>query len=177
MRPVGGGANVNVADQVTLSRIILTPVVVALWLAHAPKWHWIGLVVFIIAGMTDFVDGRLARHASKTTHFGAYMDPLADKILVLGSGLALIASNRLSVWIVLILLLREFAITGLRSILPAGTTMGASAVAKWKTTGQLFALGASAVLTGMVPIVFWVVALTLTIWSGIEYFYRYWPRA
>ncbi len=166
----------NAADQVTLSRVVLTPAVVAMWLVPAPRWHWIGLAVFIVAGVTDFIDGRLARHASNTTRFGAYMDPLADKILVLGSGLALIASDRLSVWILFILLLRELAVTGLRSVLPPGTTMGASRVAKWKTTSQLFALGASAVLTGVVPDGLWVLALALTVWSGGEYFYHYWPR-
>jgi CDP-diacylglycerol--glycerol-3-phosphate 3-phosphatidyltransferase len=103
---------VNLADQVTLSRVILTPIIVAMWLSSHAQWHWIGLAVFIIAGLTDFVDGRLARRADHTTRFGAYMDPLADKILVLGAALALVSTGRLSVWIVLIILLREFAVTG-----------------------------------------------------------------
>ncbi len=167
----------NLADQVTLSRVVLTPIVVAMWLNPQPQWHWIGLAVFIVAGLTDFVDGRLARRADHTTRFGAYMDPLADKILVLGSGLALVSTGRLSVWLLLILLFRELAVTGLRSVLPAGSTMAASRIAKWKTTVQMVAIGASAVLAGLLPDVLWAGAVALTLWSGGEYFYRYWPKA
>ncbi|WP_053958790.1 CDP-diacylglycerol--glycerol-3-phosphate 3-phosphatidyltransferase [Sulfobacillus thermosulfidooxidans] len=166
----------NVADYVTLSRVVLTPVVIACWLEPSAQWHWFGLAIFIVAGLTDFIDGRLARHLTHTTRVGSYLDPLADKILVLGAGLALIATGRLSAWLLFIVLLRELAITGLRSVLPPGTTMAASYPAKWKTTSQLFALGASAVLGGWVADGFWAVAIILTIWTGWEYFYHYWPK-
>ncbi len=166
----------KVADYVTLSRVVLTPVVMACWVAPSSQWHWIGLVVFIVAGLTDFADGRLARYSAHTTRIGSYLDPLADKILVLGSSLALVSGGRLSMWIVFVILLRELAITGLRSVLPPGTTMAASYPAKWKTTAQLFALGASAVLIGWIPDLLWGVAIVLTVWTGGEYFYHYWPK-
>jgi CDP-diacylglycerol--glycerol-3-phosphate 3-phosphatidyltransferase len=146
------------------------------WNLGPTHWHWIGLIIFIVAALTDFADGRLARRAAQTTRLGAYLDPLADKILVLGASLALISQGRLSIWIVFILLLRELAIMGLRSVLPSDTTMAASYAAKWKTTAQLVALGASAVLSGWVPDALWAVAISLTIWTGGEYFYHYWPE-
>lgn len=167
----------NAADYVTLSRVVMTPIVMVCWYQPAVKWHWIGLVIFILASVTDFVDGKVARYAAHTTKMGSYLDPLADKILVLGAGLALVATARLSGWLLFLILFRELAITGLRSILPVGTTMAASYPAKWKTTSQLFAIGSSAVLGGWISGTLWVVAAVLTIWTGAEYFYHYWPRS
>ncbi len=133
-------------------------------------------MLFIVAGFTDLFDGMIARRTHNTTKFGAYLDPLADKILVLGTGLALVFTHRLMMWILFVLLIRELAVTGLRSILPRDHYMPASYGAKWKTTVQLIALGASAVLTGIIPGILWSAALALTVWTGFEYFYQHWPR-
>ncbi|MCY0880476.1 MAG: CDP-diacylglycerol--glycerol-3-phosphate 3-phosphatidyltransferase [Firmicutes bacterium] len=164
------------ADALSASRIVLAPAIMACFMSPSESWRIIGLVLFIIAGLTDYADGKLARRAGKTTRLGAYLDPLADKVLVLGAGIALAAAGRLSVWIVFVVLIRELAITGLRSVLPANVHMPASLLAKWKTTGQLVALGASAVLTGWLPDGLWAIALALTIWTGIQYFIWHWPQ-
>jgi CDP-diacylglycerol--glycerol-3-phosphate 3-phosphatidyltransferase len=154
----------------------LAPVVAAFWLSASSSLRWWGLGVFVVAGFTDLFDGIVARHTKHTTQFGAYLDPLADKILVLGTGLALVSAHRLAVWILFLILIRELAVTGLRSILPRDQYMPASYAAKWKTTVQLIALGASSVLVGMIPDIFWALALALTLWTGFEYFYQHWPR-
>lgn len=164
----------NAADAVTIVRVLLTPVIMVLWKSGRPQWQWIGLAIFVLAGVTDFVDGRLARASHITTKLGAYLDPLADKILVLGAGLALVAGGRLSMWLLLVVLLRELAITGLRAVLKAGVHMPASVAAKWKTTAQLFALGSSSVLTGWLPAVLWAIAIALTVWTAWEYFRHHW---
>lgn len=167
----------TLADILTILRVVLTPVVMGLWVSPHPAVRLLGLAVFIAAGVTDLLDGLAARAIGRTTRFGAYLDPLADKILVLGAAMALIAVGRLSVWLVLVLLVRELAVTGLRAVLPAESHMPASLAAKWKTTSQLIALGASAVLTGLVPAVLWSIALVLTVWSATEYFRHHWPTS
>lgn len=164
------------ADFLTILRVGLTPLIMILWVSPSPSLRWLGLALFVIAGMTDFFDGMVARRSHRTTKLGSYLDPLADKILVLGTGLALVAAHRLDLWLIFVVLLRELAITGLRSVLQSGTHMPASYAAKWKTTGQLFALGASSVLTGWVPAVFWTIAVILTVWTAVEYFAQHWAH-
>jgi CDP-diacylglycerol--glycerol-3-phosphate 3-phosphatidyltransferase len=151
-------------------------VVLILWLSPHESVRWWGVALFVVAGFTDYFDGMVARTTHRTTAVGAYLDPLADKILVLGTGLALVSTHRLAVIVLFILLLRELSITGLRSVLPKDHHMPASPAAKWKTTAQMIALGASSVLSGPVPWGLWIIALGLTLWTGFEYFYQHWPR-
>ncbi|MDA8193185.1 MAG: CDP-diacylglycerol--glycerol-3-phosphate 3-phosphatidyltransferase [Thermaerobacter sp.] len=164
----------TLADFVTLLRVGLTPAVMLLWQSPNLSIRWLGVILFTVAGLTDFIDGRIARASRTATKLGAYLDPLADKILVLGAGLALVAHHLLSFWLVFVILLRELSITGLRSVLRADVHMPASPVAKWKTTAQLVSLGASAVLRGWIPAVLWTVAIVLTIWTAVEYFRSHW---
>lgn len=164
----------TLADGITLSRVLLTPVVMVLWISPHLGLRLVGLVVFIVAGLTDYVDGRVARAQKTTTKLGGYLDPLADKVLVLGAGMALVSVGLLLVWWLLVVLLRELAVTGLRSVLQSGSHMPASVWSKWKTTVQMVALGASAVLHGVVPNVLWAIAVILTIGTGVEYFQQNW---
>lgn len=147
-----------------------------LWLSPHETVRWWGVGLFVIAGFTDYFDGVVARNTHRTTQVGAYLDPLADKILVLGTGMALVSTHRLAAGVLFIILVRELSVTGLRSVLPKDRHMPASPAAKWKTTVQMIALGASSVLSGPIPWVLWIVALALTLWTGIEYFYQHWPR-
>ncbi len=167
---------IKVADWFTLSRVVLTPVVAILWSLSAMSWHWWGLGIFVVAGLTDFVDGRVARYRKETGKFGSYVDPLADKILVLGTAGVLVWDHRLSVWWFFIVLVRELAVTTLRSVLKPGATMPASRVAKWKTLTQMFAVGAAGVLTGPIPLALVILSGLLTAWTGYEYLRGYWPN-
>ncbi|MCY0884536.1 MAG: CDP-alcohol phosphatidyltransferase family protein, partial [Firmicutes bacterium] len=99
----------SVVDWLTASRVLLTVPVLALWLSPGAEARWWGLAVFVLAGLTDFADGRLARRLGRTTRLGAYLDPLADKVLVLGTAAALVAGGRLSAWVYLVVLVRELA--------------------------------------------------------------------
>ncbi|NMP20810.1 CDP-alcohol phosphatidyltransferase family protein [Sulfobacillus harzensis] len=166
---------IKLADWFTLSRVIFTPLVAVMWALPALVWHWWGLGLFVVAGLTDFADGRIARARNETGKFGSYVDPLADKILVLGTAAVLISDHRLSVWWFFIVLMRELAVTTLRSVLKPGASMPASRLAKWKTITQLFAIGASSVLTGPIPEVLVVLSGILTVVTGYEYIRGYWP--
>ncbi len=165
---------VKVADYFTFSRVLLTPIVVFLWLSPVMAVRWMGVALFIVAGLTDVADGRIARHLKQTSRFGSYVDPFADKLLVLATAAALVYDHRLSVWWFVVVLARELAVTTLRSVLKPGTAMPASRSAKWKTLTQLVAIGAASVLTGFLPLSLVVVSGLLTIWSGAEYVVRFW---
>lgn len=164
----------STADRLTLLRGVLTPAVMILWLSPAAEWRWVGLGIFIVAGITDFLDGRAARASNNATKLGGYLDPLADKFLVLGSGLALLFVHRAPIWWLAIVLLRELAITGLRSMLKPGIHMPASRLAKGKTVLQLFALGAASILHGLVPEALLVLSGALTVWTGWDYIHQHW---
>lgn len=164
----------KLADALTFSRVVLTPIIAWLWLGHSLRVHWIGLGLFVVAGLTDIADGRIARHLGQTTRFGSYVDPFADKMLVLAAGAVLVFDHRLSVWWFVVVLARELAVTTLRSVLTPGSEMPASATAKWKTVSQLFTIGAAAVLSGSVPIALMILSGLLTIWTGAEYLVRFW---
>ncbi len=163
------------ADWLTVSRVILTPIIAWLWIAAPLTLHWLGLWIFIAAGLTDAADGRIARHFKQTTRFGSYMDPFADKILVLGTAAVLVYDHRLAVWWFFLVLARELSVTTLRSVLKPGVSMPAVRAAKWKTLTQLFAVGAAAVLSGLLPLGLAVLSAVLTVWTGIEYIRRFWP--
>lgn len=165
----------KVADWLTFSRVILTPIVAWLWLDHSQNMYWIGLIFFIVAGLTDILDGRIARHLKQTSRFGSYVDPFADKMLVLGAGIVLVFDHRLYVWWFLVVLARELAVTTLRSVLKPGAQMPASRLAKWKTLAQMFAVGAAAVFSGGIPLALAVLSAALTVWTGIEYVVHFWP--
>lgn len=164
----------KLADWFSLSRVVLTPVVAWLWIAQPLSVHWIGVGVFVIAGLTDIADGRIARHMEQTTRFGSYVDPFADKLLVLGTAAALVYDHRLAVWWFTLVLARELAVLTLRSVLKPGTHMPASGLAKWKTLTQLFAIGAASVFTGLLPLALVVLSGVLTLWTGIQYMRNFW---
>lgn len=165
---------VKLADALTFSRIVLTPIVAWMWLSSSLAMRWWGVALFVVAGLTDIADGRIARHLNQTSRFGSYVDPFADKLLVLGAAAVLVYDHRLSVWWFLLVLARELAVTTLRSVLKPGTSMPASQLAKWKTLSQMFAVGAAAVLSGSLPLALIVLSGALTLWTGIEYIVHFW---
>ncbi len=132
----------NLANKVTLLRFLLVPVfILIVTLFHGWVADLLAGLVFIVAACTDFIDGHIARSRNLITTFGKFMDPLVDKILVTAAMVALVAMERISAWVVILILAREFAITGLRTVaVSEGVVIAASWLGKWKTACQMVAL-------------------------------------
>ncbi len=129
---------VNLPNAITLSRLVLTAVFVAGTAMESAVGHWIALFSFVIAAISDFVDGWLARKLGLVTPMGKLLDPLADKVLVGAAFIYLSAEGFCPVWVTVLIIAREFLVTGLRQIaMEAGHVMAADRLGKWKTTMQL----------------------------------------
>lgn len=128
----------NLPNAITLSRLVLTAVFVAGTAFCSATGHWIALVAFVIAAISDFLDGYLARRLGLVTPLGKLLDPVADKVLVCSAFVYLSAENFCPVWVTVLILAREFLVTGLRQIaVEAGHVMAADGLGKWKTGLQL----------------------------------------
>lgn len=129
----------NLPNKLTIFRVILIPFfLVALMVPGIPAGKWIAVVIFIIASLTDFFDGRIARKQNLVTDFGKFMDPLADKLLVCSAMIALIELQRIPAWVVIVIIAREFVISGFRLIASDnGIVIAASYWGKFKTTFQM----------------------------------------
>lgn len=129
---------VNLPNSITVSRLVLTGVFVAGASVHTPMGHWIALVAFVVAAISDFLDGWLARKLGLVTNMGKLLDPLADKILVSAAYVYLTAQFLCPVWITVVIIGREFLVTGLRQLaIEAGQVIPADWLGKWKTGAQL----------------------------------------
>ncbi|MDX5475791.1 MAG: CDP-diacylglycerol--glycerol-3-phosphate 3-phosphatidyltransferase [Bacillaceae bacterium] len=182
----------NLPNKITVSRILLIPLFLFLMLADLnwgslvindmslPYAHLIGALVFIIASVTDWVDGYYARKLNLVTNLGKFLDPLADKLLVSAALIALVELGLAPAWIVIIIISREFAVTGLRLVLAgSGEVVAANMLGKIKTWAQIIAV--SALLLHNVPfgligipfdmIALWI-AMIFTVISGWDYFYK-----
>lgn len=172
---------INFPTILTLSRIFLIPIVVSLFYFDTPTNRWIMLTIYIIAGITDFFDGYLARKSNQVSPFGKFLDPIADKILVASLLIMLVGFNRvseISFIAAIIILVREILVSGLREFLAyTKIIIHVSPLAKWKTGFQMVSLGFLIVgkdapdwlyaqLFGEVFL--WVAAL-LTLITGFDY--------
>jgi CDP-diacylglycerol---glycerol-3-phosphate 3-phosphatidyltransferase len=162
-------------NAITLARMLVVPVVVWLILADFANHERWAAVAYGIAASTDSLDGYLARRSGWTSIGGVFLDPLADKLLVMGALIALVEEARVSAWVVLIIVAREFAVTGLRLVAAGGSSViSASQLGKLKTFSQnvmvvcLLLAERDAGWTNIVV----AVALALTIWSFADYFWR-----
>jgi CDP-diacylglycerol--glycerol-3-phosphate 3-phosphatidyltransferase len=171
----------NLPTVLTLSRIVLIPFfVVSVY--HHPV---LGALVFGLASLTDFLDGYLARRSGQITRFGIIMDPIADKFLIISALIVLVDMERLSAWIAIILIVREFLITTLRVVaLSRDIVISAELGGKLKTTAQITAI-LCLILTGSVVdvlpldlydigLVFIWIAVVLSVFSGIKYTVTFW---
>ena len=157
----------NTPNKITIGRIILVPVFMVLLYLDFPYW---ALAVYIIACMSDLIDGRIARKYNLVTDFGKFMDPLADKMLVLSAMCYLVA----------VVLLREFGVSGLRLLaVEQGIVIAAAWSGKIKTGVTMVALGILIIATQpwfpapqVVAVICWVLILVTTLYSGIEYFVK-----
>ena len=135
----------DLPNLLTLSRIIIIPVLVGLFYLDGDGWRWVSVVLFSLAGVTDYFDGYLARRWAQISAFGRFLDPIADKLLVAAVILMLVATGRIRGLVVLpalVILCREVMVSGLREFL-AQVNVGVpvSRLAKWKTALQLIVLG------------------------------------
>lgn len=142
--------------------------------------HLIGSIIFIIAAITDGIDGYIARKHHLVTDMGKFLDPLADKLLVSAAFIILVELGAAPSWVIIVIISREFAITGLRLILAGGgEVVAANQLGKIKTVAQILAIvflllnepifGAMNIPFGMIML---YIALIFTIWSGADYFYK-----
>ncbi|HUL09248.1 MAG TPA: CDP-diacylglycerol--glycerol-3-phosphate 3-phosphatidyltransferase [Candidatus Acidoferrum sp.] len=135
----------DLPNLLTLSRIIIIPVLVGLFYLDGDVWRWVSVLLFSLAGVTDYFDGYLARKWAQISALGRFLDPIADKLLVAAVILMLVARGHITGWVVLpalVILCREVMVSGLREFL-AQVNVGVpvSRLAKWKTALQLIALG------------------------------------
>ena len=161
------------ASKITLARVALIPVFMVLLLLHQ---NVAALIVFIVASATDFVDGYIARHYNQVSDFGKFLDPLADKLLVISAMLIFIQWGRMPAWVVMLVLTREFAVSGLRMIAAAnGNVIAAGWSGKVKTASTMVGLCAMILFNNQT--LDWVVSIVITVvtlYSGAEYFIKNW---
>jgi CDP-diacylglycerol---glycerol-3-phosphate 3-phosphatidyltransferase len=164
----------NLPNALTLLRILAVPVVVVALLGETPNGDVIAAIVFALAAATDGLDGYIARSRESITTFGKLMDPLADKLLIVGALLSLVSLHRLEAWIAMVIIAREVAVTILRTIAAErGIVIAASWLGKAKTVLQIAAVIA---LIAANPAPAWVdvlvyLALAVTVVSGADYFF------
>ena len=172
----------NTANKITLLRILLVPIFMAFLLMDGIAFRIAALVIFVIAAATDGVDGYIARHYNQITTFGKFVDPLADKMLTTAAFLVLLYYDRMSPWAVMIILAREFMVTGIRLVAVAeGTVIAASFWGKLKTVSQMAAVIAAIILMDphfaeapsilITDILIWISVL-FTVASGADYLWK-----
>ena len=170
----------NIPNKLTVFRIILVPVFVVLILLKIPYSGTLAAIIFMIAALTDSLDGYLARKWKQTTKLGAILDPLADKLLITAALISLVELGRLQGWIAIIIIGREFAVTGLRAVkAEEGIIIPASKLGKIKTISQVIAVLIIMLQNYCKPLAYihlgeWAIyiALIITVVSGIEYFVK-----
>jgi CDP-diacylglycerol---glycerol-3-phosphate 3-phosphatidyltransferase len=166
----------NLPNALTVLRILLVPVVVVALLDETPNGDAIAAGVFALAALTDTLDGYIARSRGSITTFGKLMDPIADKLLVAASLIALVSLDRLAAWIAMVIIAREFAVTGLRMVAAEqGVVIQASWMGKVKTILQVAAIicliAVNPAPLGIDLLVYAAVAATVI--SGIDYFFGF----
>lgn len=175
----------NLPIGLTLTRIVAVPLLMVFLISSSRVHAAIAAVIFILASLTDWLDGLLARRRNQVTTLGTLLDPIADKLLVVAALVSLLQIDKIAVWMVAVIIGRELAVTGLRAVAATvGVVVPASRLAKWKTVSQYVAITLLIVEKGVGSPTFhagatgvlWV-ALGLTVVSGVDYFYRFFRKA
>jgi CDP-diacylglycerol---glycerol-3-phosphate 3-phosphatidyltransferase len=165
-------APLNVPNVLTVLRILLVPVLVVALLDETPNGDLLAAVVFAIASLTDAIDGYLARSRQWVTTFGKLMDPVADKLLVIGALLTLVSLNRVAAWVAMVIIAREFAVTALRVGAGAqGVIIPANTFGKAKTimqVGMVFALIVAPDAGAWLDVLVYT-TVAVTVASGVDY--------
>ncbi len=172
---------INLPNAITLLRVCILPVLFLLLLAPGRVWSLVIAVLFIMAALTDLLDGYVARKYHIVTSIGKFLDPVADKLIVNTAMILMIPIGRIPAWIVAVIIIRDFIVDGIRTIASdRGIVIDASRLGKKKTLCQIFAvsaliihypfIGADAHVVGMVIL---FIALFLTVYSGVDYFLKF----
>jgi len=172
----------NLPNRLTLARILLIPLFLIVASLKFPYADYIAAAVFVLGAATDGLDGYFARKNNQVTLLGKFMDPLADKILVSAALIALVEMGRLPGWIAVVIISREFAVTGLRAVAAAeGVVLSASSLGKIKTVTQIVAIVAMFIRDPLIYLfhlplagIAMACAVIFTIWSGFDYFSNTW---
>lgn len=176
----------NLPIGLTLVRIVLVPLLMVFLISSSRVHALIASVIFVAASLTDWLDGLIARRRNQVTTLGKLLDPVADKLLVAAALVSLVQIEMVPAWMVVVIIGREFAVTGLRGIAASvGVIVPASELAKYKTGTQYVAITLLILEKGVPPryvpfhwlssVTLWV-ALILTIVSGIDYFIRFFKK-
>lgn len=175
----------NTANKLTLLRVVLVPVFMAFLLMNGTAWRLAALAVFVIASLTDMLDGQIARRCNQITTFGKFADPLADKMLTTAAFLVFMQKGIINSWAVMIILAREFMVAGVRlAAVSEGKVIAASFWGKFKTVSQMAAI-IIAILVLNIPAVpqsaavivtniFVWISVVLTVISGADYLVKNW---
>ena len=168
------------ASKITLARVAMIPAyLVTMYLSQgqAGIWMYLSLAIFIIASLTDFLDGYIARHYNQTTDFGKFLDPLADKLLTVAAMAMFCEWGVFPAWALMVILTREFAVSGLRMVASQkGSVIAAGWSGKVKTASTMIGLCAMMAFPG-IDVMNWVVIVMIvatTLYSGVEYFIQNW---
>jgi CDP-diacylglycerol--glycerol-3-phosphate 3-phosphatidyltransferase len=170
----------NLPNALTLLRIFLVPLLVVVLLTRAEGHVYVGAGIFGLAVLTDYLDGYFARRRNEVTRLGILLDPLADKLLTAAAFLSLVEMGLVPAWVVMIILARELAVTGLRNVAAGrGVLIRASGLGKAKMVAQVTAillLLLSRAMPALHPpgLVALAVVVVLTLVSGADYFLRFW---
>jgi len=166
----------NVPNALTVVRILLVPVLVVALLEKTSDGDLFAAVVFVVASLTDAIDGRIARSRGSVTTFGKLMDPIADKLLIIAALVALVSLGRVAAWVAMVIIAREFAVTVLRVAATGqqGMVISAGPLGKLKTVFQVAMVLALIAVQGPQPT--WLTGLiyltvAITVLSGIDYFF------
>jgi CDP-diacylglycerol---glycerol-3-phosphate 3-phosphatidyltransferase len=182
----GVEANVNLPNLLTVSRILLIPVFIVLFATPTPTRSWAAAIIFVVAAVTDLLDGYLARRRSQVTKLGRLLDPIADKLLILSGLILLVQFQRVPALVAILMIAREVAVTGVRAIAAnEGIVMSAETIGKWKMVLQVIAI-VVLVLEEALPPIFWrphllgtallYIALALALVSGAQYLISFWRQ-
>jgi len=170
----------TLASKITLVRVLLIPAYMAtMYLSggQAGLWMYLSLAIFAVASLTDYVDGYIARHYNQVTDFGKFLDPLADKLLVIAAMSMFCEWGVFPAWALMIVLTREFAVSGLRMVAgPKGKVIAAGWSGKVKTFSTMIGLIVMMAFpqVGWISMVVLVVIVATTLYSGVEYFVQNW---
>ena len=164
----------NTANYLTIARVVMIPIFLVLMYLDFPGSRYWALGVYIVACLTDWVDGYIARHYNQVSDFGKFMDPLADKCLVMAALCCFVAEGSMAAWILAVVLVREFAVSGMRMVaVEKGRVIAAGWSGKVTTAATMVCI--CLILIGIPHVLNLVcqgVILVTTVYSGVEYFYQ-----
>ena len=169
------------ASKITLVRVAFIPIyMVCMYLSNVGQntvFKWVSLGIFILASLTDYIDGQIARKYNQVSDFGKFLDPLADKLLTIAAMVMFCQWGIFPAWALMIVLTREFAVTGLRLVAVGnGTVIAAGKSGKFKTASSMIGLCVLMGFPEIVPLQWAVIGIIVvtTVYSGVEYFIQNW---